>query len=345
MSQIEIKNLENSEIEITGEIEVSEFEKHRREAVKKVSEKFDIPGFRKGHVPENIIIQKIGETTLLEEMAEQTLAIAYPKIIADNKIEAIGRPEVSITKIAANNPLGFKIKTAIMPEIKLPDYKKISKEVFIKKEEFSVTDKEVDDVILEIRKQRAKKSSEDKDSNEIEKKESQLPDLNDELVKTLGDFKNVADLKEKLKSNILKEKEMKAQSKKRADAIEKIINETTIKLPNIVIKSELDKMMSQFEGDVSKMGLKFDEYLKHIKKSKDDLEKEWWPEAEKRSKIQLVLNKIAILEKITVTKEELDKEVKHILKHYKGANPHNVSVYVETTLSNEKTFQLLEGLK
>ena len=51
----------------------------------------------------------------------------YPKILEENKIDAISRPEISITKLARKNPLGFKIKTATMPEMKLPDYKQIAK--------------------------------------------------------------------------------------------------------------------------------------------------------------------------------------------------------------------------
>ena len=49
------------------------------------------------------------------------------KIVDENKLKIIGWPNVTITKIAKNNPLGFKLKTAIAPEMKLPDYKEIAK--------------------------------------------------------------------------------------------------------------------------------------------------------------------------------------------------------------------------
>jgi len=344
MYKVDIKNIGNSEIEITGEIAGDTFESHRKEAVKKISEKFDIPGFRKGNVPENILITKLGETPILEEMAERALSKAYPTIISENKIEAIGRPEVSITKIASKNPLGFKIKTAVMPEIKLPDYKTISKEfTSVKEDPIEVSEKEMEDVIMEIRKQRSKEGAEKSSDNKED--ESNLPVFNDEFVKTLGDFKDTSTFKAKLKENMIAEKKAKAQSKKRADIIDKIVSQSKIELPNIVVESELDKMASQFESDVTRMGLNFNEYLKYIKKTIEDLRKEWRPEAEKRAKIQLALNKMAIQENITISKEELDKEVKHILEHYKDASPHNVAIYVETTLSNEKVFQLLEEQK
>ena len=79
-------------------------------------------------------------------MAEMALGEYYPKILywgysgrpkgfgiptasVGKKIDAISSPQISITKLARKNPLGFKIKTAILPEIKLPEYKNIAKEI------------------------------------------------------------------------------------------------------------------------------------------------------------------------------------------------------------------------
>lgn len=133
--QIEIKKLPDSEIEITGEIEAGDFESCRQTAMENISKEIKMDGFRPGKIPEKILIEKIGENSILEETAETALRKFYPKILAENKIHAIGRPEIIITKIARNNPLGFKIKTAIMPEIELADYKKIAKEAMADKNE------------------------------------------------------------------------------------------------------------------------------------------------------------------------------------------------------------------
>lgn len=89
-------------------------------------------GFREGKVPENVLLANIPEMQILEEMAEMALNEHYPKILEDKKIDAISRPEISIIKLARNNPLAFKIKTAVLPEIKLPDYKDIAKKILSK---------------------------------------------------------------------------------------------------------------------------------------------------------------------------------------------------------------------
>ena len=341
---IEIKKLENSEVEIAGELSLEAMEAEREGALKSVSMRVSIDGFRKGHVPEKMLIESMGEMPILEEMAERALKKAYPEIVKEHEIDAIGRPSISITKLAKGNPLGFNIKTAVMPEIILPDYKKIAKDAISKKETTSVTDDDVEKVISEIKKSRAMPDTEEKDEHADKKQEKKekLPELTDDFVKTLGDFKDVSDFKQKLRENITHEKSAQAQSKRRMSIAETIIEKSAIPLPRLFVDVELEKMLAQFKGDISRMGLKFDEYLKHIKKTEEDLLKEWVPDAEKRSKLQLVLNEIARREHIDVPEADILKEVTHIMEHYKNADPESARIYVETILKNELVFKHLE---
>lgn len=344
---VEIKTLENSEIEITGELPAEVAELERQTSIKTVSETISIDGFRKGHIPEKILIEKLGEMVILEKMAERALKKAYPNIIETHKIEPIGRPLISITKLAKDNPIGFKIQTAIMPNIILPDYKKIAKETDAK-EVVSVTNDEVEKVIAEILKSREGQKNHESGAMNHELKENakeekpELLKLTDDFVKTLGDFKDIADFKQKLRNNIIQEKETRARSKYRMTIAEAIIDKSTVPLPRLLVDTELEKMRAQFKGDIARMGLKFDEYLKHIKKTEDDLIKEWVPDAEKRAKLQLVLNEIARHEHIEINEKGIEKEVSHLMEHYKDADPESARTYVETIQKNELVFKMLE---
>jgi FKBP-type peptidyl-prolyl cis-trans isomerase (trigger factor) len=90
------------------------------------------------------------------------------------------------------------------------------------------------------------------------------------------------------------------------------------------------------------MGIKFEEYLKHLKKTVEDLRKEFQKDAEKKAKLSLILNEIAKLEKITPDETEVEKEVSHLLSMYKEADPERARAHVESVLINEKIFQFLE---
>jgi trigger factor len=353
--QIKITKLPKSEVEIEGELEADIFETYFPKALKKIGETIKLDGFRPGKIPESVLLSNVPEMQILEEMAEMALNENYPKIIADEKIDAISRPEISIVKLARNNPLGFKIKTAVLPEMKLPDYKKIGKEIISKitdeEKNIVVTDEDLENTITDIRKSRAPKihmadttppdlplSGEEKEKMP----EPELPEFNDEFVRALGPFKDVADFKNKLKENIKLEKENQAKEKTRIKIIEKIIEDSVIEVPEILIDVELDKILYKMESDITQMGLKFEDYLKHINKTVPDLRKEFRGDAEKKAKLALILNEIAKTEKIIADPEQVAREVAAILEHYKDADPERAQMHAENVLTNEKIFQFLE---
>jgi FKBP-type peptidyl-prolyl cis-trans isomerase (trigger factor) len=347
---IKTTKLPKSEVEIEGELEADLFESYYKKALQKIGENVEMDGFRKGKVPENILVSKVPEITILEEMAELALADAYPTILQSEKLDVISRPEIAITKIARGNPLGFKIKTAVMPEIALPDYKKVAKETMEgmsdKEKDTSVTEEEVQNTIMDIRKSRAPKihMQEGVELTEEEKsKEPELPEWNDEFVQAMGPFVDVNDFTRKLEENLKLEKSNMVKEKTRLKIIESIIEKSTIDTPEILINLELDKILYRMESDITQMGMKFEDYLKHLNKTVEELRTEFRPDAEKKAKLALVLNKIATEEKLVADTEEVEKEVEHILEHYKEADPERARMHAENVLTNEKIFQFLES--
>jgi FKBP-type peptidyl-prolyl cis-trans isomerase (trigger factor) len=336
--QIKINKLPASSVEIEGGIDWADFEKNRPEAVKNLGANFEMPGFRKGHIPENILLKNIPDIKILEEMTELALPKIYLKIIEEHKIDAIGRPEISITKLAPGNPLEFKIKTAVLPEVKLPDYKTIAKENKNKDIKVEVTEEEMEKTIGQLRKMR----SEHKDHNH-DVKEEELPVLDDEFVKTLGNFKDVEDFKAKLKDNIRMEKEGKEHEKGRIKMIEAILAKTEIDLPRILVESELDKMLHQIKGDIEMSGLSFEDYLKHINKTEEDMRQEWDKEAAKRAKLELILHEIANQEQIKADDKNIETETEKLMKVYKDADKERARAYIENVLTNEKIWEFLEN--
>jgi trigger factor len=354
-----IKKLPKSEIEIEGELDADVFEGYFKQALKKLGENVELDGFRKGKVPENVLVANIPEIKILEEMAELALNEHYPKIIEQEKIDVIGRPEIAITKLARKNPLGFKIKTAVLPEIKLPDYKSLAKNISTEAgtdtKDLDVTDEDVESTIMDIRKSRAAKKhmahahehkegeTHDHTAEKPEEEKEELPEFNDEFVKGLGPFADIADFKAKLKENIKLEKQNQKKEKTRLKIIEKIIDESTMDVPELLVELEIDKILYRMESDIAQMGLKFEEYLKHLNKTKEDLRKDFRNDGEKKAKLALILNEIARVEKIVADEEQIAKEVAAILEHYKEADPERARVHAENVLTNEKIFQFLES--
>lgn len=339
--KVKVTALPKSIVEIEGELSGQEFAAYRPRAISRLSAEVKVDGFREGKAPEAVLLQKVGEMAVLQEMAELALEEAYPKLVEEHKLDVIGPPDIAITKIGQGSVLGFKIKSAVVPALTLPRYKAIAKETLAKKEATEATDKEVDEALEELRKARGvKKEGEEKPS---------LPELDDEFAKALGAFETLVDLKKKLKENIGLEKAARAKEKKRVEMIEKIAAETAGEVPDLLVESESEKMLLRLKGDLERFNLKFEDYLKNVGKSETTLKEEWKPEAEKRAKIELVLMKIADAEKLTAAEEEIEKEVKHVLEHYKDVpagkqapQENRVRDYVSHLLQNEKVFEFLE---
>ncbi len=318
-NSIIINKLEKSKVEITGKINTDIFLTFRKQALQNINDEVNIDGFRKGKVPESTLISKIGEMAILEEMAELAISKAYPEIIIEEGIDAIGRPEISITKLAIDNPLEFKIITTVTPEIKLADYKKISKEVNKKPEEkFEVTEKEIEDALVKIKASHANHEGHDHDSPES---------------------------KEEIKKYLLENKKIQAQEKRRIEISDALLEKTVAEIPDLLIDSEARRIEAQFTDDITRMGVKIEDYLNHAKKTIEEIRTEWRPSAEKKAKLQLILNEIIKEEKITVDAKEVEEEVRHILAHYKDANEEHAYTYAETVLTNEKVYQFLESVK
>ncbi len=360
---IKLNSLPERELEIIGSITAEKMAEMREKALKKFKESVELPGFRKGNAPDTLVAQKVGEMTLMEEAAELALSEEYPNILDEHKIDAMGRPEINITKIGVGSPLEFKVKTSLLPEVKLTDYRKVaSSQQLASREEILVTEKDVEDVIQDIRQnlahEKAKSRSEldsttgvhseaggGKDHNHRKVEDSDLPEVNDKFAKMIGNFESVEQMKEKIKENILVEKKLKEKDKKRTAILEDIMQKSTINLPKIIIEGELEKMLAQFKDDIAKAGLTYEDYLKHIKKGEEEIKKEWKETAVKRAKSQVILNTIAKEENISPKEEDVKREMEHILANYKEADRFRVRMYVETFLTNELVFQFLESVK
>jgi FKBP-type peptidyl-prolyl cis-trans isomerase (trigger factor) len=345
--QIIDKKEENKELSLNIKVEKDFVDNFKERAVKSAGKDLEVKGFRKGEVPEKIVIEKLGEMAIFQEQAYIALNEILPILVAEEKIQAITNPKVEITKMVPNEELELKATFALMPEVELPDYKKIAKEVKpVEKSE--VTDKEIDEYIDYIRKQKAEASyMQKKTSGEKvdEKEKENLPELNDEFIKTLGDFKDVDDFKKQLRENMQKDKETKADQGRKIEIIENIIKEAKVDLPSILVDEEVEKMAQNFRAQIEQMKIKYEDYIKQIGKTEEEMKKEWRADAEKRVKTDLILPKIAKAEDIKPDEERIKKELEHLKEHHKDINEDHAKVYITHALTNEKVFDFLANIK
>lgn len=322
------KELDNSKVEINASISWEDLSKYRSKALKKLQENVSLPGFRRGHVPEHVLLAHVGEMSLLNDMAEMALEDAYPFILERELLHPIDFPSITITKMAPENPLEFKMELEVYPTITLGDYKKIAKREMLVEEPAVALEKEIEDAYTELLKRAGYQGGE----------------ISKELLSQF-EVDTTEELKKKVTKEMQEEKNRQAKEKKRSKILQEIIKESGMPIPSRFIEEELNTMLAQFQGDLGNMGYKFSDYLSRIKKTEADLRNEWRKDAEERVKFHLTLAKIAQEEKITPEEEEVKKELVHMKEHHQNVPEEQLRNFVERILRNEKVFQFLEAQK
>ncbi|MFH1225962.1 MAG: trigger factor, partial [bacterium] len=368
---------------------------------------------------------QVGEMKIYEEALEIAIPKTYTEAIKLKKLETIGQPQIKVEKLAPGNPLIYTATVALLPIIKLADYKK-TKAI---KKEIVVGLKEIEDILENLRKMRAKEKlveREVKNGDRVavdfemflagvpaengqhkdyplvigenrlvpgfedqlislkagEKKEfslkfpaehfdknlagrevdfkteikavygRELPELDDEFAKNLGQFDNLIALKKQIGDNLEQEKKMKEEQRWEGEILDKIVKASEFGIiPEILIDNECHKMVHEFESTIERQGLNFGDYLKSVSKTKEQLEKGFAIPAEERVKAALITREIARLENIEVRDDEIDKEIENILQYYSSNSEIEDNVrsdgyrdYLRNVLATRKVVELLKKI-
>jgi trigger factor len=419
------KDLEKSQVEIIVELSVDEFQPFIEKGAKNLSEQVKIEGFRPGKVPYDVLKQKVGEISILEEAAHIAIRKNIDKIFKDEikDRQPVGQPQIEITKLAPGNPLEYKMTIALLPPVTLGEYKGLK----IEKEKADVNETDIEKTLNEIREMRAKEvastegaQKEDKvvvdlhlsldkvpvedghahdlsiilgkefmvpgfdekimgikkgekrnfvleypkkhhqanlagkmvefsvDAKEVYKRE--LPKIDDELAKTMQ-FKDLNDLKEVIKNNILADRGRQVDVKAEVKMLEAIADKSKFgDIPEALLEAESNNMMAELERNVNSQGGNFEEYLRHLKKTQGELRLEMLPNAIKRIKTALVIREVGLKENISVSQEEIDARLELMKKSQTGNSEAMKSLespdyrrYLENMMFNDKVVAQLKA--
>ena len=148
-----IEKTENkNEVKLEFTIEAEKFDEAIMKVYQKSARYFNIPGFRKGKAPFNIVERMYGDEIFYEDAFNELVPSIYEKEIEDNKIEAVSKPEINIVKMKKGEDLVFTAVVQTKPEVKLGKYKGIE----LKKVEYPVTDEDVEHELAHVQEHNAR---------------------------------------------------------------------------------------------------------------------------------------------------------------------------------------------
>ena len=148
---VQVENLEKNTAKLTIEVPAEKFEEAVQHSYNKNKGKFNIPGFRKGKAPFNMIKKMYGVGVFYEDAVDEVIDASYPDAAKESGLEIVSRPAVSIEQIEEGKSFIYTAKVAVKPEVTLGQYKGVE----VQKTKSDVTE---EDIEIEIKRAREKNS-------------------------------------------------------------------------------------------------------------------------------------------------------------------------------------------
>ncbi len=319
------KDLPDCEIEFTVTTDASDTKIAQTLALELLGRDINIPGFRPGKAPVNEIRKRVGEYRLFQETLEQLVEGAYRKILQDEKIFPLIQPQIKINNEEAlmkgeGNP-EFVFVVTVRPEPELPDYKSLG----VTYEEPTITPEDTQKALDELFatwKERTKEEGtkietattleEANDKATSHKKQAPLANTkdkpDDEWAITLG-AENLDDLTQRLQANLTLERFYISGNKFTQEVLNALKEKTNLSLPKKLIQHDLEHQEKHKTEELEKMGLDLEGYSKKQQTTVEELKKQWKDDLEHEYTIEFITAKIAELENISVSDEEVKAEI------------------------------------
>lgn len=384
-----VNRLENSQVELILSFEGEEWKDANKKAFDKLAKEVEVPGFRKGHAPENLVRQKIDHARVINDAIDMLLQPAYETALDEEKIMPFARPNLEITKVT-DDEMEAKISIIVAPEVELGQYKGLH----VEKTAVEVTPEEIDAEIAKLASDNAElitktgeaalgdtvvidfvgyvdgkafdggaannyslelgsnsfipgfedqivgmKENEEKDiqvkfpENYVpelkgkdatfhivlhEVKEKKVPAIDADFVSELAydGVETVDQLKTKVENDIRARKEQDAKNAYYEALVKLIRDGSKITIHPQIIHDEVEAMKENFANQVQQNGLTLEQYYQITGQTTEDVESKMAVDAEINIRSVLALEKIAEVENLHVTQEEVDFELAKIAQQY-----------------------------
>lgn len=416
------EDVEKNVVQLEIEVDAAKFEEGMQQSYKKNASKFNVPGFRKGKAPRNIVERYYGEQALYDDAINIVCSEAYDQAIEEKNLQPVDRPEIDIIQIGNKQNLIFTAKVTVKPEVELGAYMGVE----VTKADAIVTDEDVEVEFNKVVEKNSrlvtitdrpvqsgdtavidfegfidsvpfeggkgtdyslvigsgtfipgfedqligKGTGEEVDVNvnfpeeygkeelngkpalfkvtikEIKVKE--LPEIDDEFAKDISEFDTLEEYKKDLRNKLEETAKHKAEHENEESVIQKVAENATVEIPRVMVEKQIDSMARDFDMRLRYQGLDLQKYLEIMGMDFEAFRGQFAGRAENEVKVQLVVEKIAQVENVQVSDDELDDEVKRMAEAYKQSaedlkkslTPED-QVYVKKDIAFRKTIKLL----
>ncbi len=382
-----MEKLENSRVKLAVEIDAPTLEGAMQEAYRQNVKKINIPGFRKGKAPRQIIEMNYGPDVFVEDAVEILLPRLYQEALTETEIQAVDQPEVDIESIDRAEGATFSYTVDVYPELKLGKYKGLE----VEREMVQVSDQDVENIL----KQQQERHSElvvaehtavqDGDFAIIdfvgyvegkpfsggaaenqtlqvgsgqfipgfeeqliggsvgetrdikvtfpeeyhaeqlagqeatftvtikELKEKFLPEIDDEFAKDISEHATLDELKAEIRKNLEDDATRRTTERMENKLLELIAEDSSVEIPQSMIEHQASHLFDHFLQNMQRQGFSEEMYLEMTGQSREDLQKQFGPQAKTQIINDLILEAVNEQEAVAVTAAEVDEKIQEYM--------------------------------
>ncbi len=377
--KVTVERTPESEAVLNVEIDWSELEKASDRAYRKLAQKYNVPGFRKGHAPRSMLERMLGKEAIYQEGLEDLMDESYRNAVRENDLRPIGQPTLDAPPIELGQNYTFTARVPILTPATLGDYTSVR----VERPVVTVTDEEVQQVLERLQQDQAMwlpverpaeyddkvtvdlrltvgerevsnlhdnefeltrerngiftgmdehvvgmtegqskefttTIPEDYANPELAGKEAQysvtlkgvkhreLPELDDELAKSVGDFASIDEVRQAIREQLRSQKSNEASRELRENAVKAVVDSSEVEVHPVLVSDEVDSMMREMEQMLGQSRISLPQFLEMSQKSEDEYRAELEPEARERVKRDLVLSAVANAEGLYVSDAEVE---------------------------------------
>ena len=374
--KVSTKRLPDSQVLLEIEADEQQMERSLDKAFRRLSQRVEVPGFRKGKAPAGMLERHIGRARVVREALDILIPEAYNQAIEEQDVDAIDRPSI---ELVTDEPLAFKATVPVRPTVELGEYNSVR----VKREPVSIDESEVDKALEELRHRYAVHEPAERpvqmgdivradvrgviDGREVYKeddaelrlregatillpgiaegiiaaekgtpkeitvtvpegerplsgksgtftvtvkevKEEQLPALNDDFAREVGEgFSSLDALRDRLRNDMRERLQAQAEEEYRNKAVGALVETAaTIEFPPVMVEREVERLI---QDQARHLGLEVEQYLANTRRTRDELNEELLPIATDRVRRSLALTRLAEQEEIKAENQEVDAEV------------------------------------
>ncbi len=352
-----IVNQPKAIVEIQISIPWVDLEPKWNEIFQKLAAEVEIPGFRKGLAPAEMVEPKISQQ-LNQEFLQTVMPQALMAALQGTEIIPIDYPSYQVISFAKGQELKFNARVTQRPKIQVGDYKAIKvQRPPLKQVSDEEVDKIVDDLFRRWKLKNPLASSPQTGSEQAPPAQQNSggslsfgaqaqPDAPDDAFAKAVGAESLADLKSKIRTDLENEAKYNNELDYEEAILQQIENITTVDIPDVLVEDELNRMLVSLQRSVTDRGLLLDEYLKSQKKTVEQLKQEWRPQAERNVRMELGLSEVARLENVQISDVELQAEIdkiqdQRIRSQFTQEEP---KMHLRHALRQTKTLNLLKTL-